>query len=115
MKYRPKHAWKASSNQRRQIMTKHGMYGTPTYLSYHNAKGRILNPKNHAFADYGGRGLAWGYDSFEQFFKELGVRPKGMTLDRKNNDLGYIPGNCRWASKRTQARNRRPPRKKKTA
>jgi hypothetical protein len=60
------------------------------------------------FADYGGRGIKFLFDSFEQFFAELGPRPKGKTLDRIENDGNYEPGNVQWATPTEQLAHRRP-------
>lgn len=92
-------------------MEKHGMYGTPEYKSWSEMKQRCLNPKMAAYDDYGGRGITiygpW-IDSFTEFYKYVGPRPApGYTLDRINNNGNYEPGNVRWASKATQAANRR--------
>lgn len=46
-------------------------------------------------------------NSFAAFLKDLGLRPEGMTLDRKNPDKNYAPTNCRWADATTQTNNRR--------
>ena len=48
-----------------------------------------------------------GNNGFANFLKDLGPRPRNRTLDRRNPKLGYFPRNCRWASRTTQARNKR--------
>lgn len=45
--------------------------------------------------------------SFENFLADMGERPPGLTIDRKDNDLGYFKDNCRWATWAEQRRNQR--------
>lgn len=89
--------------------TRHAMYGTPTYRSWSSMLTRCTNPANHKFAYYGGRGItvheAW--KSFDAFYADMGERPEGTTLGRKDNDGNYEPGNCRWESAKQQGRNKR--------
>jgi hypothetical protein len=88
--------------------TRHGMRGSPELAAYFNAKTRCTNPNYEDWADYGGRGIKFLFISFEQFYAELGPRPKGKTLDRYPNNNGhYEPGNVRWATWEEQAANRR--------
>jgi hypothetical protein len=86
---------------------------TSEYRIWYAMKDRTLNPKSPAWDDYGGRGITvcdrWR-DSFEAFLADMGPRPSGLTLDRKNNDGNYEPGNCRWATWAEQNNNRRPQR-----
>jgi hypothetical protein len=101
---------------------KHGHFigdkPTATYKSWQSMIARCTNPNHPAYKDYGGRGIticqAW-IRSFEQFLADMGERPHGLTLDRwPNNNGNYEPGNCRWATRSEQSRNRRTQRKRKS-
>ena len=77
------------------------------YQAYKNAKQRCTNPKNPQFSRYGGRGIEFRFESFAQFWKEIGKKPwPGLTLDRRDNAGHYEPGNIRWATQKTQCNNR---------
>lgn len=80
----------------------------PVLSVYRTAKARCQNPKHVSYAYYGGRGITFEFESFEQFSLELGPRPEGLSLDRIDNGQGYKPGNIRWADLADQAANRRP-------
>jgi hypothetical protein len=74
-------------------------------------KQRCLNPSAPDYANYGGRGITvcerWK-NSFEDFRKDMGEPPSGShTLDRRKNEAGYEPGNCRWATDEEQRNNKR--------
>ncbi len=78
------------------------------YQSYTHAKERCENPKHHAYARYGGRGIKFLFDSFDHFFKCLGRQPSPEhTVDRFPDKNGhYMDGNTRWATPKEQANNR---------
>lgn len=80
---------------------------TPEYSSFKHARYRCSSPKCDKWAEYGGRGIQFKFESFEQFLAEVGPRPAGMTLDRINRNGDYEPGNVRWATKSHQNKNRR--------
>lgn len=79
------------------------------YRSWSMARNRCLNPRAEHYDEYGGRGITFcvAWDSFEQFLMDMGPRPPNTSLDRKKNELGYNPTNCRWATRHQQAQNRR--------
>lgn len=81
--------------------------GTPTYRSWSGMKTRCQNPSHHEYHRYGGRGISIckRWLKFENFLADMGERPNGMTLERKNNNLGYVKSNCRWATYKEQAQN----------
>jgi hypothetical protein len=95
-------------------MTKHGLTGHPLYPTWLGMIQRVTDPRSPGYRHYGGRGIRihepWlsGPTEFIAWVTEnLGPRPDGHTLDRKDNDGNYEPGNLRWASAETQTRNRR--------
>lgn len=99
------------SEKLKQIKFKHGMCDTPVYHVWATMLQRCTNPKDKDFADYGGRGITVcrRWSDFRNFYADMGDPPKcAPTLDRENNDRGYNPKNCKWASWSAQAFNRRP-------
>jgi hypothetical protein len=98
----------------RERSTKHGHNTTagksPEYGAWASMVGRCTNPNNRSWGHYGGRGIAVceRWMEFENFLADMGNRPSSdHSLDRINNDGGYGPGNCRWATRAEQSRNRR--------
>lgn len=90
--------------------TTHGRSETSEYAIWRSMKARCYNPKHIAFFNYGGRGIrvcARWLNSFENFLADMGERPKGFSINRKDNDGNYEPLNCEWASMKQQQNNRR--------
>lgn len=91
--------------------TKHGMYGTPAYISWTKMHQRCYNPKNHAFKDYSGRGITVSekFNDFQTWYEHIGPCPgPGYSQDRIDNDGNYERGNIQWATQQEQRINSRP-------
>lgn len=86
----------------------HGMTGTPTYASWASMIRRCAHPEDNAYGTYDGVTVCPQWRDFENFLADMGVRPNGMSLDRFPDREGdYCPENCRWATPREQALNRK--------
>lgn len=81
-----------------------------TYSSWLSMKGRCLNPNSQRYYTHGGRGISvcaeWEKD-YDKFLADMGLKPEGYSLERIDNDLGYFKENCKWATPKEQAHNRR--------
>jgi hypothetical protein len=88
---------------------KHGGCGTLTYARWKSMMARCHNPNATNYKHYGALGITVceRWHDFASFRADMGECPdRSMTLDRRKNELGYQPGNCRWATKAAQNTNR---------
>lgn len=100
-------------NKGNEYSLKHGRSkNDKTYTSWRHMKDRCTNSNHKYWKDYGGRGITvcdrWlGENGFIHFLEDMEEAPSGLTIERKQNDLGYFKENCEWATPEQQARNRR--------
>lgn len=80
----------------------------PEYQAWNHMKQRCLNENDSRYKNYGARGIKvcdrW-INSFNNFYDDMGARPEGLTLERKDVNGNYEPSNCVWADYTQQARN----------
>jgi hypothetical protein len=96
----------------RKVNFKHGKYLSTEHRIWAAMKDRCSNPNNDNYKYYGARGISvceeWK-NSFESFYRDMGPRPPGKTIDREDNNGNYCKKNCRWATPKQQRLNQRNP------
>ena len=82
---------------------------TPEYKAYQSMHQRCYNKKSKQYKGWGGRGIdvCSEWHDFNKFYEDMGDRPEKHTLERLDNEKGYGPDNCIWATPKEQALNRR--------
>lgn len=97
------------SDVTRERLTTHGQCASPEYIAWSNMRQRCDNPCRPEYPDYGGRGIkvCERWTVFENFLADMGKRPDGKSIERRNNEGNYEPLNCVWATKIEQTRNTR--------
>ena len=89
--------------------TTHGMTRTSEFNIWSGMRKRTRSKNDKYYPRYGAVGIGMSdewFDSFEQFYEDMGPRPKGCSVDRIDNSKGYSKENCRWASSNQQNRNK---------
>ena len=82
---------------------------SPEYRAWQGMLRRCYRPKDKRYHCYGGRGImvcARWRTAFGNFIQDMGPRPVGYSLERRDNDAGYRPDNCYWAPSNQQQKNR---------
>src|SRR5690606_21210101 len=82
---------------------------SPTYSSWQSMLARCRYDGRDNAERYRNKGIAVceRWSSFDNFLADMGERPEGTTLDRRDSSKGYEPGNCCWSTPTSQARNTR--------